>query len=370
MRKIYLILLILFPFLWGSESENSGQNLYIDYNKVPDRVYVGQVFYIEYKTTVVSENYDKLFYKFSGGNGVEKLSKDKEPKREIVDEDGVISVYDRFYFVAKDTKITTPRLYASIKYKEGNATLRSEASLNGKKITAMTLPETAQFSNILAKNLDIYKTLANKFDEENNILTIYIKAEETILKNIKFDEPYIKKQGIEGIVKDSFQLSDLSYYIVVPRHYDNFTFKYFNTETFQFSKIDIPIDVRDDMVSTAKDLRPKRLDHIAKIKLGIAIGVAVFFIILFYFYQHFFNLLISIVGVGFSIDMLMPKPSVCVNNGSVVRILPMTSSTAFRQVEEKQIFDKIYEKNGFIKIRFTEEEESEGWVSNEDICKN
>ena len=66
----------------------------------------------------------------------------------------------------------------------------------------------------------------------------------------------------------------------------------------------------------------------------------------------------------------MPKPSVCVESGTIVRILPMLASTGFRIVSEKQILDKIHEENGFIKIRFAEEEESEGWIKDEDICKD
>ncbi len=350
--------------------ESSGQNIYISYNYVPERVYVGQIFAIEYKTTVVSENYDKLVYKFYGGNGIEKLSKDKEPKRETVDEDGVVSVYDKFYFIVKGTKITLPKVTASVKYVEGNMTLRGEASLSGKNIKSLVLPQTQQFSGILAKSIEIYKTLSNRFDDEHNILTFYIRGNETQLKNIKFDEVYIKKQGIETTVKDSFEKGDLSYYVVIPKYYDNFTLKYFNTELFQFSKIDIPISVRDDMVSTAKDLRPKRLDHVAKIKLGVAVGIAIFFLVLFYFYQHFINLFLAFLGISATVYMMMPKPSVCVESGTIVRILPMLASTGFRIVSEKQILDKIHEENGFIKIRFAEEEESEGWIKDEDICKD
>jgi hypothetical protein len=373
MIRYLLILLSLSLLSFGeetsSEKETStflSQNVYIEYDYLPQRLYKGQIFHIILKTTVLSENYDEVIYKFIGGFGFEQLS--FKPDREMIDDGGVVSVYDKFYFKSTAKRVVTPRIDIFL---ENSIDKGKENSLSGKIIDSIELPPTKNFSNILSKELEIYKSVANRFDEGNNILTMFIKIKEGNFENIKFEEPFIIKQGVESTERGSnFLKSEIRYYVVVPKYYDTFRLKYFNTELFKFQTLDISIDVRDDMVTTAKDLRPKMIDKNRNIKISIAVGVTFIFLMLFYFYQHYINLFFASIGVLISVSFLIPHENVCIEKDSIVRILPMLSSTGFKTIEENSIFDKIAERNGFVKIRFPEGEESEGWIKNENICKN
>lgn len=355
-QKFFITFLLFLSFLQGSK------NIYLSYDKIPERVYKGQIFSLTIKTTILTENYDAIKYRFIGGRGVTKM--EYIPIREMIDEDGIISVYDTFHFKSTSTRVTTPRINLYLTGQKG-----VKAYLSGKVVSSIELPKSQDFSNIFAENIEIYKILANRYDESHNILTMFIKGEVSDLDSLNFEELYIIKQGkTESKKIGNFLNGEVTYYVVLPKYYDRFTFKYFNTNSFKFKKIYLPVEVRDDMVTTAKDLRPKNLDKTKKIKLGLSIFLVVLFLTFFYFYRNYFNLFVAFISLALTIYFIFPKPNICVRNGSVVRILPMLSSTIFKSTDETSIFEKIAEKDRFIKIRLSES--SEGWIKIEDICKD
>jgi len=357
-----MILRILF-FLSLVSNLIGNTNFYIKYNKVPERVYVGQIFPVTVKTTVLTENFDDIRYKFIGGRGVQSLN--SKPQREKVDEDGIVSVYDTFYFKAVDTTLTIPRINLYSDY-------GLVAHLSGRVVSSIQLPSSKNFSGIFADDLEIYKILANRYDKTHNILTMFIRGKMANLDNINFDEVYIKKQDIQTKKSGSFLKNKIVYYVVLPNYYDRFTLKYFNTTLFTFQEFNNPIDVRDDMVTTAKDLRPQIIDKNRKIKLSISFAILVIFAIVTYFYRIYINIFFTSISLIILIAFLIPSPNVCVKSGSFVRILPMLSSTTFQTVQIESIFDKvaerITEKGKFIKVRLSES--SEGWIKEEDVCKD
>ena len=355
--KTLFLLSLLLSSVYGSK------NIYFKYSEIPERVYKGQIFSVTVKTTVLTENFDEIRYKFIGGTGFKQLN--FKPKREMVDEDGIVSVYDKFYFKAISTRIVIPRINL---YNESPINRGLVTHLSGKVIHSIELPPSQDFSNLFANKLEIYKILADRYDETHNILTMFIRGELTDLEDINFKEAFIKKQGIQTAQTGNFLKGEIVYYVVLPKYYDRFIFKFFNTTSFKFQKLENPVDVRDDMVTTAKDLRPKMIDKNIKIKIGLSVSFIVIFLILFYFYQHYINLIFASFGLVILISLLIPKPNICVVGGSVVRILPMLSSTTFKVVDTKTVFEKIAEKDKFIKIRLSES--SEGWIKDEDVCKD
>jgi hypothetical protein len=345
------------------EVEIKGKDIYTGYHQIPQKVYMGQIFPITLKTRVLSEEYDKLRYKFFDTEGL--ISLNNEPHREMIDEGGILSAYDTFYFKVTDTYVSTPRINLYLSKTEAYS-----ASLSGRKIHSIHLPceMIENCSGIFAENLTIDKTLANRYDEENNILTIFISAEKSDLKGIHFKEPYIKEQGYETENSSkAFLKSRAVYYIVVPKYYNSFKMKYFNTVKFQLEEKIMEIDVRDDMVTTAKDLRPKILDHNRNIKYIIAIITFAGFIALFYFFRRNIFIILSFFPLGFLIILSIPKQSVCIKGGTVIKIIPMSYSTNFKEIEERTIFEKVAERDNFIKISLSEN--SEGWVRRESVCE-
>ena len=352
-----MILRLFFALLFVSNLIGN-TNFYMKYNKVPERVYVGQIFPVTVKTTVLTENFDDIRYKFIGGRGVESLN--LKPQREKIDEDGIVSVYDTFYFKAIDTTLTIPRINLYSDYGQ-------VAHLSGRVVSSIQLPSSKNFSGIFADDLEIYKILANRYDKTHNILTMFIRGKIANLDNIHFDEVYIRKQDVQTKKSGSFLNNKIVYYVVLPNYYDKFVLKYFNTSLFKFQQFNNPIDVRDDMVTTAKDLRPQIIDKNRKIKLGIALAILLAFATLTYFYQVYINIFFTSISFIILIAFIIPSPNVCVKNGSFVRILPMLSSTTFKTVEVESIFEKVAEKGKFIKVRLSES--SEGWIKEEDVCE-
>jgi hypothetical protein len=356
--KILLFTSLFFASLFGDSKQ-----IYSEYVEFPERVYKGQIFQIVLKTTLVHENYDDLTYKFYGGQGVKLIN--EEPIREIIDIDGILAVYDKFYFMVKDVNLISPRITLYLNSEDSSDKL----SLSSRKIQSIELPQIENFSNIFADTLKVTKVVADRYNEDYNILNIFLSSEIGDIEKIKFEEPYIIKQDYQSkSSNNNLFKSDVVYFVVLPKYYTNFTMKYFNTHIFKIQKIDIPIDVRNDMVTTAKDLRPKILDQNLYIKIGIFITLTILFLMLFHFYQNKIWLGGASIFLAISVIFLVPKPSVCVNGGSVVRILPMSSSTGFTEIEERSLFEKVAERGRFIKISLSES--SEGWVRRENVCKD
>jgi hypothetical protein len=348
------------------EVKIKSQNVYFEYSKYPkEKVYQGQIIHVILRTRLFgSDFYNKIQYKFYDGVGLKRLN--NEPHREMIDENGVISVYDTFYFKIEDTYVKTPRINI---YFSGNP--QYLASLSGKRIQSIALPceMITNCSGIFAKSITIEKTLANKYDEENNILTIFISGIETDLKGIHFDEPYIKEQGYETENSSkNFLKSRAVYYIVVPKYYNTFKLNYFNTEDFSVKEILLDIDVRDDMVTTAKDLRPKHINQTRNLKIAIFSSLGIGLIALFYFYRRYIFIVFSVASFTFVIFLSIPQDSVCIKGGTVVKILPMSYSTNFKEIEERSIFEKVAERDAFVKITLSEN--SEGWVRRESVCED
>ena len=339
---------------------SGGSGVYIDYLNVPDRIYRGQIFPVTFKLTVISENFDEVEYRFKGGKGVQLLS--ETPDRTIIDSNGIVYAEDKFYFKATDTDVVLPNVAI---YVNG----RKNTSLSGRRVDGVIeLPPSQNFSHVFAKHLEIYKVIADRYDEGHNILTMFIRAEMSDLQDIHFNEPYIFKQGIESKRSSgNFRRGKVIFFVILPKYYDNFVFKYFNTDIFDFQKIRIPFRVKNDMVTTAKDFHPKTLDRNFKIKLSISIGLTILFLVLFYHYQNWINIILASISLLIAISLIVPKPEICVRDGAVIRILPMESSTGFENVEGNSYFEKIATRGKFIKIRISDS--SEGWIKVEDVCQ-
>jgi len=139
----------------------------------------------------------------------------------------------------------------------------------------------------------------------------------------------------------------------------------------KFITKNIPIQISDDMVTTTKtDLSPKDIDTNRKIKIiSVAVLIVTLLIIFFFYSNRSIWILILTSGLfTYGVVLTFPKPNVCVQEGSVVRILPILSSTHFNILSKEESFEKLNEKDGFIKIRL--KNSSEGWIQVEDICKN
>jgi hypothetical protein len=348
-----------------SEEKSYEKNVYIEYSYIPERIYKGQVFKTTLKTTVVSGNYRELYYKFYHSKGLKMLS--VAPERQIVEEDGLFVAYDTIYYKVTGSSAITPKVYVYLKSTEKKG---AEISLHGERIDVTELPETENFSQIFASELEIFRVKSDQYDQENNIVTLFLRGEYSDLNQCHFQESFIKKQGFEsrGALRN-FAEDTIVYYLVIPKYLTSFQFRYFNTTEGRFITDEIGIQVSDDMVTTTKtDLTPKDIDTNRKIKIGGVAVIVTILLILFYINRSYWILFIASGFVTYGVILTFPKPEVCVKEGSIVRILPMLSSTHFSILKVQEDYEKLNQKGGFVKIRL--KNSSEGWIQVEDICKD
>jgi len=352
------------------------QNVYVKYSKYPEKVYQNQIFSITIKTTVLNENFESIYYKFTRGERIKQLT--FKPEREIIDEDGIVSAHDKFYFQAQanssDLTIRLPKIKIYNKSSPKNNGL--VGVLRHKTLPVIELPKSKEFANIIAENIDIYRIIADRYDKTRIMITMFIRAKYGDLSTIHFDNPVISdQQKLNEKIHGDFRESEIKYYIVIPKYYEEFNFKYFNSKNGRFETINFEINVRNDTVVTAENLKPKEMDKNRKLKIILSGIALVLFLLLFYYYMYNIFLVFASIFFFISIMLIIPKPSICVESGTSVRILPMDKSTIFKTILNKQYFEKIAERNSYIKISIPESQDgelsegSEGWIRVQDICK-
>ena len=257
------------------------QNVYVKYSECPEKVYQNQIFSITIKTTVLNENFASIYYKFTQGKRIKQLT--FEPEREIIDEDGIVSAYDKFYFQAKaasDLIIHLPKIKVYNKSSPKNNGL--VGVLKPKILPVIELPKSKEFANIIAEDINIYKVIADRYDKTRIMITMFIRAKYGDLSTIHFENPVISdQQKLKEKIHGDFRESEIKYYIVIPKYYDKFNFKYFNSKNKRFETISFEINVRNDTVVTAENLKPKEIDKNRKLKIILSLVGLVIFLSLF-----------------------------------------------------------------------------------------
>jgi dipeptide/tripeptide permease len=241
-------------------------------------------------------------------------------------------------------------------------------NIEGKPLPAIQIPaKTKNFSNIYAEKLEVEKLIAHHYDEKHNILNLFLVGEIVNFDLMRFEQPYIKEQGFETPPKPGrFLKNRIVYYVVVPKYYDRFIFKYFNSAKARFETIENPINILDDRVVTAKDIKPTSSDRNRNLKIAILLFVAALFYWLYYKKKGYTYIFFGGLFTMLALQYFIPKAKICVRPGAVVRVLPMTSSTIFTTIKGKKYLEKVYEYGEFIKIKTPNS--SEGWIKKKDVC--
>ena len=348
MIKLLLLTLVFLSSLYANKV------IYLSYDEVPQRVIKGEIFPLTLKSLSTVRDAKRIKYKFSNAKGIKMLtSYPQRVKRGKY-------FYDTFYAI-------TTQKWAKIP--DVNATLDSEKEyestfISGEKLNVIALNPKKNFSNIIANRFELAEYKTTSYDSTNNIIVFVANAQNSDIKAIHFEE--IEKQGIESI-SESHLDSRITYFLVIDKKIENFTFTYFNLLKNNFSQITIPIVVDDDSVTTQSDLKPKDQSK-ERLKMSIA-GVVAFVAFLFILWRRkYIYLIFLIIPLAYIIYLAIPDQEICIKKGAQIRLLPVDNGTIFETTEVRYTLLKEGSVQNFIKVKL--HNEKIGWVKNEDICSN
>ncbi|MDH4945127.1 hypothetical protein [Sulfurimonas sp. C5] len=328
--------------------------IYFNYDQVPQRVIKGQIFEVRVKTLSTVKDFSNITYQFTNHPGIRVLN--TVPYREKKGK----FYYDTFklYLTASRAKLPDieASLIAGVPY--------DSTTIVGENLNIITLNPQKDFSNIIADSFTLTNYKTTSYDNKHNIVLFSGVATNSMLNTIHFNNVY--KQGTESI-EQAIKNANVTYFVVIDKKYETFSFSYFNLLENKFIDIKIPIIVDDDSVTTQTDLKPTNQSH-EKIKTYIAAAVSLLLILFALWRRKYIYLVLLVFPIAYLYLTAAPDTEVCIKQDAAIHLLPVDNGTIFERTQSQIYLPKEGSVKRYVKVRL--ENEKIGWVKNEDTCAN
>lgn len=332
------------------------QSIFLSYEEVPKKVYVGEVFPVKVKAIIANEDFEEISSMLLYGENIEIINQDAKWQWFS---DNIF--YNTFYFKANDTTSKLPNIKLSIY--QGTNRIES-ATLEATQTNIVKLNGTKYFSNIIAKSLNVKKYKATYFDDKNLIVVLEIEANESNLDNFKLK--WVTRDGIDSSV-NNLPFHKIFYYAIIPDYVKKFDFTYFNSGKNKFEKISLPITVTDDKISTQIDLNPAE-SSLQIYKDSAYVVIAIVLLLLFIKRRRKTYLVLLLALIALFLYNKNPLNSVKIDKNKQIRILPTSKSTVFFTTNRTLYAQKLDEKDEYIKILLPNGKI--GWIKDDNYVKN
>ena len=347
MKILVLLTLLLFSSLYANKV------LYLSYDKVPQRVIKGEVFPVTIKTISTVKDFKAINYRFSNQVGLKILN--DVPYRE---QKGKYFL-ETFTFIATSNSSRLPDIIASLEADKEYTT----TTLLGRDLNVISLNPKQDFANVIADSFELLEYKTTSYDNKHNIVVFTAQAQNSDLDNLAFKNVF--KQGIESLTHNNVIDPKVTYFVVIKKELEKFSFSYFNLQNNKFSNIIIPIIVDDDSVTTQTDLKPR--DHSkVDLKINIAAGVAILILFFAIWRKKFVYLVLILFPLSYIGYLSIPPKNVCIKQGSNIYLLPVNNGTIFETTPNEYTLPKEGSTGEYTKVKL--QNEKIGWVKNEDIC--
>ena len=336
---------------------NAGaKTVYTKYTSIPKVVYTKQRFLVKIEAKVLISQ-KRNPYTISTFIDKKRTSL-KLMTKDIIWYKKSNNVYETtLQFKVMKDKAVLPKIVVSI-INKNNATI-GRSTLKSRTITYRKIAiNKDKYSNVIASELDVKSVKTKQYTNKELIHVLSIKA-----KNSNLEEFHIgkfKNQGIK-VLDSKGDTQMLYYYVITPIGLREITFNYFNTTKNKFVNINLPISIKEQLVSTQTDLNPYENDM--KIYKSIAVSVVVlFFLMIYYFTREYFYLFFTVISMTVLIYMLYPNKTITVPKDTKVYILPTANSTVFSIMNKQTKAQVLIKKDKFSKILF--DNTRVGWIKN------
>jgi len=338
------------------------KNVYTNYEKFPKIIFENQRFDVVLKTTITTDEFDKIETRFINLKNVTVLNNQNEWKY-----GGKNNFYNKYHLkiLSKNFKMPT---FQVVMYKDGK--IFEITTLKPKKLKLTNVSkDNEKFSNVIAKELEIV-THKTKQYTNNKLLTILeLKTTQGNLEDF-----YLKdfvEQGVSSIEEKGTTQTAI-YYSIIPLHTKKVSFDYYNSELKSFVRKQSAVVLKNELVSTQTDLNPNKSNVLLYKKIFFGFLVILFFI-LYLIRRRFLYICITLIFLIIFIVYNLPNERVKIKQGSNIFILPTNKSTIFYKIEKVQKVEVLNQKDIFLKIAFKktdEKKETIGWIKEINIVKN
>jgi len=356
-NTILKVVLLLSIFSGALVAEGiKSKELYLEYKSFPKRVFTGQKFDVTLKAMILKpqSSYDKVLTNFSHEDNIELLTKDVNWTKDTSNKYTTTLTYK----VYNEQFVLPTITFALVKDEEIIDFISAKSpDIKYQKIAV----NQKLFSNIIATKLEINTVKTKQYSNTMLHSTIHITANHSNLEDTKLED-YLE-QKIESLKENSLEQS-LYYSVMVPIHTKQINFTYYNTKLQDFVRVQIPMILDDDLVSTQTELNPYN-SSILIYKQMLASGFLLFFILLYIFTRNSIHLFFITVLIAIVAYLFIPSKKIILDKNVKVYILPTTNSTVYETLESKKIVEIINEKGLFVKVLF--ENKNIGWVNKYDI---
>jgi len=350
--------------------------IYLSYDELPDRVVKGEIFPITIKALSTVRDFQNIEYTFTNHNGLKVLN--TIPYRK---EKGKY-YYETFYFSTTASQAKLPDIEATLITTDDNSldenlteiinidfadysdidNYYDTTVLAGPKLNVVTLNPKKNFSNIIANNFELVEYKTTNYDNKHNIIVLVATAQNCNIEKMSFKGVY--KQGIESVTSSYFD-SRITYFLVINEEIENFTFSYFNLMKNRYIRINVPIIVDDDSVTTQSDIKPKdQSRELLKMKIAAVVALVGFIFILWR--KKYIYLVLILIPLIYILYLSIPQKEICIKSGSQIHLLPVDNGTIFDTTSSELFLQKEGSTKTFMKVKL--QNKKIGWVKNEDIC--
>lgn len=358
MRNITLLccsVTLLFASLFEAEKQTiESKVLYAKYKAYPQVVYTKQRFNVTIEANILlpNEQFFNLDTQFQKIDTLELLTD------EIIWYKKEKNYYETtLQFKVKDTAFQLPKV--SISLTDSNDTQLDRVYLKPPQITYRKIAiNQERYSNVIARDLYI-KSIKTRQYTNNQLLSII----EIISKNGNLEDFHLssfENQGIKHLNQTNEEQS-LLFFVITPSHLDTIAFDYYNITNNEFITVNIPIILKEDLVSTQTELNPYESNFDFYKKIFIMFFVSIFLMI-YYFKRRGKYLLIAIILMTILIMMMQPNEKIILEKNTKVYILPTQNSTVFKFVQEEEEVEVLNKQGRFTKVLF--KNKNIGWIKN------
>lgn len=346
--------------LMASEHDNTNiikeQLIYIPKPELPKTLYKNQIIKIRYSGIITTE-FNKIETEFINFDNVEILTPYAPWETESQNK----------YYLEMYIKITGNRP----KFPELSLTVYTDDGIGKETIPgdfkyAYNIADNKDYINIVAERFAVINHNIEKFDDENNILTLEVQGFMADVADINIS--YAKNQGYDK-VENNYPESKLFYYAIIPNYMKNLTLATFEPKHGVFQKHDITLNLAGigQKISTQMDLNPNKRSF-PILQMIIVIFVLFFAMIILIKTRHWIFLAIIALLIGYSTWILFKEDHVIIKAQSSVYLLPVKNSTLFMVTERNMEVVKLKAKRDYVKIILPNK--NIGWVKKENVRSN
>jgi len=343
-------------FIYEKKENSDGEILFIKQLPVPEPIFTDQVFAITYQILLSDKKLFKIRYKSYKNDDCRFLSNRYERK---IDN---LYYYDTFYATCSKSYSTLPRLDINIVNRQ--KIIVSQHIEEEHHIRTRKLNPKKDFSYLFANDFKIKSHIASSFTAQKDIIIFKAESNTSNIKNFKLFN--VDKQGFQEQKRYGKNIN-FSYYFVVPKGLNNYSFSYFNQRNNKYQTVKIPIVIIDQKISTQSDLAPveKKFNIF---KIAIAVSIIIFFFIVFFLQRQIIYVIIAFIPIAYLINTFLPAKMICIKEESHIMVLPTKGATVFKKIEINQKVESIGSIENYTKIRL--KNKKIGWVENENICQD